>query len=84
MFGNKSFLTIVDNFTRYTCIFPIISLKSGLMSSILLHMLKISFFLIIKTIHTHNDIEFSMHDFFPLKVLFTKLLVLRHLRKMVL
>ncbi|WVZ08185.1 hypothetical protein V8G54_021531, partial [Vigna mungo] len=67
MRGFKYFLTIVDDFSRYTWLIPIPN-KSVVRKTItdVITNIENQFSTTIKTIHT-NGIEFAMHNFFSLK-----------------
>jgi len=66
--GYKFFLTIVDDFTRYTWVFPMHN-KSEVKASVVnfITYAENHFSTKVKTIRTDNGIEFSMHHFFESK-----------------
>ena len=68
MLGFKYFLTIVNDFTRYTWLFPMHN-KSEVKASIISFVAYAEnhFSIKVKTIRTDNDIEFFMHDYFASK-----------------
>jgi len=85
MLGYQFFLIIVDDFIRYTWVFPMhnkFEVKTSVVNFIAYA--KNHFSIKVKTICTDNGIKFSMHDFFASKGIIIKPLVLKHLSKMVL
>ena len=85
MYGHKYFLTIVDDFSHFTWLIPMIT-KSETKIHIesFIAYVKNQFENSVKIIRTDNEEEFAMKTFFPIKALFIKLLMLRRLYKMVL
>ena len=67
MLGYKFFLTIVDDFTRYTWVFPMYN-KSEVRASVVnfIAYAENHFSTKVKIIRTDNGVEFSMHEFFAL------------------
>ena len=85
MLGYKFFLTIVDDFTRYTWVFPMHN-KSEVRASVVNFIVYAEnhFSTKVKTIRTNIVLNFLCMNFLHQKVLYIKLLVLKHLSKMIL
>jgi len=85
MYGHKYFLTIVDDFSRFTWLIPMVTkFETRIHIENFIAYVKNQFESSVKIICTDKEVEFTKKFFSLLKVLFIKLLVLRHLNKTIL